>query len=152
MGKDGTNRYGWRYIHRSLIEATRGEAKAQSCNNAFHEKAGRQAGFCFVVFCCKFSHRQGSPFAPVAAVATLPSAVVMRLWLAASWVFLGYRGAATCESTSFLSAPVSSSNASAGVVLPSSCRSPLSPALQARRSLASVLHPVLETGSSHPIC
>jgi hypothetical protein len=61
-----------------------------------------------ILFCSSFSfdvfHRQGSPFAPIASVATLPSAVIYELsLLAASWVFLVTAGAATCLATSVLS-------------------------------------------------
>jgi len=48
---------------------------------AFHEKAGPcQVDFSFVVFLLFRFHRQGSPFAPIAAVATLPSAVIYELF------------------------------------------------------------------------
>jgi hypothetical protein len=45
----------------------KGEQKAQSGENAFHEKAGLcQLDFGFaVVFLVTLSHRQGSPFCPV---------------------------------------------------------------------------------------
>ena len=52
------------------------QSRGQWVITPFHEKAGLcQAGFFRSFFSCNFSHRQGSPCAPVASVATLPSAV-----------------------------------------------------------------------------
>jgi hypothetical protein len=53
-----------------LIDAEKGERKAQSCDNAFHEKAGRSQVGSVVFFI-----GQGFSPAELATVAMLPSAL-----------------------------------------------------------------------------